>query len=91
MTFERRMDVAQDGEDAEWLWYLSSYCIGTLCAGGDPTASCDVGQGKAPVHLPCAQSEASSWKAKYLLPKQLMGCFCCFFFSSLLCIVSTGL
>lgn len=74
------MDVAQDGEDAEWLWYLSSYCIGTLCAGGDPTASFDVGQGKAPVHLPCAQSEASSWKAKYLLPKQLMGCFCWFFF-----------
>lgn len=62
----------QDGEDAEWPWYLPSYSIGTLCAGGDPTAGCDVEQGKAPVHLPCAQSAASSWKAMYLLPKQLV-------------------
>lgn len=91
MTFERRMDVEQDGEDAEWLWYLSSYRIGTLCAGGDPTAGCDVEQGKAPVHLPRAQSAASIWKVMYLLPKQLVLVVFLFFFLSLLYIISIGL
>lgn len=69
MTFESRTDVVLEGERMEVVLYLPIHCIGTLCAGGDPTPGCATEQGKAPVPLLCAKSVASRRKAVYLLCK----------------------
>lgn len=67
MTFESRTDVVL--ERIEVVLYLRIHCIGTLCAGGDPTPGCSTEQGKVSVPLPCAKSVASRRKAVYLLCK----------------------